>query len=190
MPRLRPMVAAALAAAAILTLAGCSSDDTDTATAALATTPVTADTGASAPIDVAVGTPFEISNQNGPTATVTVVSIEVDPQCATQFGTVEPAAGTRVALELDVATTGNPPLKYISDQWFQELAPDGYTKDMPAANDLCIADRETFDKNWTANAKYRGWVLVDVSDPASSLLMSDIWDTRTPRETHRIPITG
>jgi hypothetical protein len=190
MSRSRSRAAVTLAAAAILALTGCSSDDAQPAAAEPA--PPASDTAATeaGPIDVTIGQPFQISDKDGPTATVTVVSVEVDPQCTDMFGEPTPPAGTNVALQLEVQTTDNPPLKYISDVWFDELTPDGYTKNPPAANDLCIGDRESFDSDPAPNSKYRGWVLVDVSDPKSSLLMSDIWDGRTPPETHRIPITG
>ncbi|MGA6208079.1 hypothetical protein ACPESR_25330 [Nocardia testacea] len=189
MSRSRSRAAVTVAAATLLALTSCSSDDPQPAAAEPAA-PASDTTAQAGPIDVTIGQPFEISNQKGPTATVTVISVEVAPQCTDMFGEPTPPAGTNVALELEVQTTDNPPLKYISDVWFDELTPDGYTKNPPAANDLCIGDRESFDRDPAPNSKYRGWVLVDVSDPKSSLLMSDIWDGRTPPETHRIPITG
>lgn len=173
-------VSAAVAVAAIATLAACSSDDPPTSTSSQA---------APAPVAVKVGKPFQISNRKGPTGTVTVVQVELNPTCTTAYGARTPAAGTNVAVLFDLQTTANPPTKFISDAWFQELTPDGYTKKLAAADDLCIADRERMTKDPLPNSKQRGWVLVDVSNPASSLLMSDIWDGRTPPETHRIPVT-
>lgn len=178
--------AAALATAATITaiLTGCS---TETPTAEADNAPAT-QTGP-AYIDAAVGTPFQISNSKGPTATVTVERIEPNPTCTSAYGTVAPPAGTNIALLLDVATTANPPTKHISDAWFQELTPNGYTKDLPTAEDLCIADRDRMTSDYQPNAKYHGWILVDVSNPASSLLMSDNWDGRPTPEVHRIPLS-
>ncbi|WP_280329568.1 hypothetical protein [Nocardia wallacei] len=176
---------AAVAVAAVATLAACGSDDAPKGTS----TPAS-QAPAAGPAAVKVGEPFQISNRKGPTGTVTLVQTEMNPVCSTRYGTVSPPSGTNVALLFELQTTANPPTKYISDAWFQELTPDGYTKKLTMANDLCIADRERMTNDPLPNSKYRGWVLVDVSNPSSSLLMSDIWDGRTPPETHRIPITS
>ncbi|WP_029926363.1 hypothetical protein [Nocardia otitidiscaviarum] len=176
------------AAAAIITMAGCGSSDTPS-TATTAAAPAATETPASPYKEVTVGEPFTISNENGPTATVTLLQIEIDPTCTTKFGDITPPEGTNVALEFDVQTTANPPVKYISDAWFEELTPEDYNRRLPRASDLCIADRERFGRGFLPNSKYRGWVLVDVSNPASSLLMSDIWDGRPLPEIHRIQLT-
>ncbi|MEV5391917.1 hypothetical protein [Nocardia farcinica] len=183
-------VAGVLAAALALTVTGCSSDDSDTAPAAQ-TTPALAPASAPAPApDVQIGVPFQISNAKGPTATVTLTAIEIDPKCTTSYGQRPTPAGTHVALEFDVATTANPPTKWISELWFDEETPDGYTKKLPNSDDLCLADRDDLATTWAPNSKYRGWVLVEVSDPRSTLLMKDIWDGRTTPEVHRIPLPG
>ncbi|MBF6138104.1 hypothetical protein IU501_34615 [Nocardia otitidiscaviarum] len=183
-----------IGAAAILVLtAGCgSSDSSEPAATQPAATAAATVTGAPASPykEVTVGEPFQISNENGPTAAVTLLQIEIDPTCTTQFGDITPPEGTNVALEFDVQTTANPPVKYISDAWFEELTPEDYNRRLPRASDLCIADREGFGRDFLPNSKYRGWVLVDVSNPASSLLMSDIWDGRPVPEIHRIQLTG
>ncbi|MBF6276994.1 hypothetical protein [Nocardia nova] len=179
------MAVALITAAA---LAGCSSDDNTTAHADTGTTPAKAPATA-APIPVAIGQPFLISNSKGHTGMVTVDKIEINPTCTTKFGPVQPPKGTNVALELDVQTNQNPPSTYITNAWFQELTPDGYTKRPPMAEDLCIADREDMGTPYQPNSKYHGWVLVDVSNPASSLLISDIWDGRPTPEVHRIPLS-
>lgn len=182
---------AAVAVAVSLALTSCSSNETQTATTKN-TAPdaaTTAGAGDAGYTEVTIGQPFKISNEDGPTGTVTVVDIEVAPACTTAYGTPTPPQGTNVALLLDVQTTANPPLKYISDAWFDELTPDGYTKSMPIPSETCIADREHFTSDPAPNSKYRGWILLDVSNPGSSLLMSDIWDGRTPPATYRIPIS-
>lgn len=190
------MIRSFAAAAALLTtavLTGCGSTDSHsepgTAPAPAASSPAAAatdpDTGY---IDVEIGKPFQISNQDGPTATVTLLQVEIDPVCTTRFGTPTPPAGTNVALEFDVETTSTPPDKYISYLWFEELTPENYTRRLPIPSETCIGDREEFGSNWNPNSKYRGWVLVDISNPESDLLMSDIWDSRMPPEIHRIPL--
>ncbi|TLF96768.1 hypothetical protein FEK35_27135 [Nocardia cyriacigeorgica] len=182
--------ASLLAVTAAMVLTSCSSDNSESAGSQPASdATATAGAGETAYTEVAVGQPFQISNEEGPTATVTVVDIEIDPTCTTAYGTPTPPQGTNVALLLDVQTTANPPIKYISDAWFDELTPDGYTKSIPSPSETCIADREHFTSDPAPNSKYRGWILLDVSNPGSSLLMSDIWDGRTPPATYRIPIS-
>jgi hypothetical protein len=180
-------VAVALIAAAAV--AGCSSDDNTTAHADTSIgTPAKAPATA-APIPVTIGQPFLISSSKGTTGLVTVDKIELNPTCTTKFGPVTPPKGTNVAVELDVQTNAIPPSTYITENWFQELTPDGYTKRLPMADNLCIADREDMGTPYQPNSKYHGWVLLDVSNTASSLLMSDIYDGRPVPEVHRIPIS-
>ena len=180
--------AAAITIIATAALAGCSSDNDSTTAHADTGTPAKAPAVAE-PATVAVGQPFLISSSKGTTAMVTLDRIEVNPVCSTKYGDRPPAHGTNVALEFDVQTNAVPPVKFISEHWFQELTPDGYTKHLPLGDDTCIADRDTFMNDYQPNSKYHGWVLVDVSNPASSLLMSDIWDGRPTPEVHRIPLS-
>ncbi|MFC4124913.1 hypothetical protein [Nocardia rhizosphaerae] len=139
-------------------------------------------------VDVEVGEPFNISNADGRTGIVTLHGIEIEPECSTDYGTVDAAEGTFVALDMELETTANPPTKYISSAWFDEETPDGYTRATPSTLGTCIADRDGFRSDPNPNSKYRGWVLVDVSNPASTLLMSDIWDGRSQPMVYRIPL--
>lgn len=189
----RPSAAALVAVAFIL--AGCGSSDSEPQAVTTIGTQATT-TAAAAPakspegyIDVKVGAPFEISNEKGTTATVTLLKVEINPTCTTQFGDRPAPPGTNVALEFDVQTTATPPSRYLSEYWFEELTPKDYNRKIPMSDDLCIGDREGFGKVWSPNSKYRGWVLLEVSDPQSSLLLSDFTDSRMPPEIHRITLT-
>lgn len=188
--------AAAITLITAAALAGCSSDNDGTARADTGTTPGVATPAkapaAAEPIPVTIGQPFLISSSKGTTALVNIEQIQVNPTCIPLKGSTQatPPAGTNVAILFDVQTNVNAPTTYISEHWFHELTPDGYTKKVEAGDTLCIHDRDLITSSpFLPNSKYKGWLLLDVSNPASSLLMSDIWDGRPTPEVHRIPLS-
>ncbi|MFD4932666.1 hypothetical protein ACFWMS_28190 [Peribacillus butanolivorans] len=104
---------------------------------------------------------------------VTVLDVEKNPTCTTQFGTGSPPKGTNVAIQLRVET----PTDYDDKQFirtterdFSEVNSSGVTKGVGTDSDLCIADRDGITQAFTASSKYEGWILLDVSDLDSKLI--------------------
>ncbi|MGM5068099.1 hypothetical protein EU244_024910 [Rhodococcus qingshengii] len=164
---------AALAASAIcaLLLTACGGGD-GTPTADTATSATT--TAAPALEVVSMGTPFAVKDKTGITlGTVTVLAAEKNPECTTRYGTPTAPDGTAVAVQLRVETTpthDEQTFMRTTDRDFSEVTSSGVTKDVGIDNDTCIADRDKFMKSFTPSSKYEGWVLLDVSDPASKLI--------------------
>ncbi|QDM57099.1 lipoprotein [Rhodococcus phage Whack] len=154
-------------AVATLALTGCGSDDQPEGASPTTST-------APALEVVAMGTPFAVKDKAGATlGNVTVLAAEKNPVCTDRYGTPAKAQGTPVAVQLRVET----PADYkeqtfvrTTERDFSEVTSAGVTKDVSIDNDICIADRDEFMNAFTASSKYEGWILLDVSDPASKLI--------------------
>ena len=169
--------------AAGLILAGCSSNSTPPAGPASSVTvagpptsvaaPPTSGQVAAGPTHVSVGQQFDVvSPRSGDQALVTFVAIEPNPVCTTRYGQPDAPKGHYVAVEMDVqtaATLDKQEFGYPTGYDFTETKPDGYTTSNLYAQDTrCIENR---DKIGVMNraSKYRGWVLLDVTNLGSTL---------------------
>lgn len=161
----------AIAAIATLSVAGCSSSDeapaSDDTTAAAATTEAPPSS-----IAVEIGQPFEVTSPEGTLGTVTVLAVEPNPVCTAAYGApLPPENGAFVAVQIRVETTPtHDETKFMrtTSRDFAEVTPAGLTKDVNT-QDNCIADRDGFTKPFDPSSAYEGWVLLDVTDVASSL---------------------
>lgn len=156
------------AAASVLALGACSSTDSN---APDATT--TAAASAAADETVAVGTPFDVKDRNGRTlGNVTIIDVEKNPVCATEYGDVAPPRGTFVAVQARLVTMpDHDETKFMrmTSRDFSTVTTSGVTKDAEPESDLCIAGWDKFSKPLTASSTYEGWVLLDVPDADGTL---------------------
>ncbi len=131
------------------------------------------------PTQVKLGQTFDIPDQAGRSvARASIDKVEVDPICTDDYGTVEPAAkGHYIAVQMTVETTAaflpRQAFTYPSGYDFQVTGPDGLTESSvydDTSGGLCIADRETFDGPFQANAKYQRWLSLESENTSGTLL--------------------
>ncbi|WP_415395230.1 hypothetical protein ACMTN4_07620 [Rhodococcus globerulus] len=103
---------------------------------------------------------------------MTFLEIEQDPKCTTKYGKTDKPSGTYVAVKMQVETTANHnenEFMRTTSRDFSEITPDGFTKSADNNEFNCLANRAGFDKVFQPASKYEGWVLLDISDPASQI---------------------
>lgn len=126
------------------------------------------------PLQAEYGMPFSVVAPTGEKlGAVTILDVELDPDCTTDYGPVKPADGTYVAVQLQVETNANlDTFRFMrtSNRDFQAISPGGITKSVYTQEGLCLADRDGFAELFQPARKYEGWVLLDVDDPASQIL--------------------
>jgi len=117
-----------------------------------------------------------MGNDQTALASAAITAIEVDPDCsdAERYTSTLPTPenGHFIAVQMDVATTADYDanlFSYPTGHDFTITGPDGYTVGQTYADDLCIADRDSFGTPMVASSKYRGWILLDAPAATGTL---------------------
>ncbi|MQA12842.1 MAG: hypothetical protein GEV09_01370 [Pseudonocardiaceae bacterium] len=165
---------------AALALAGCSNASAPSAVPApVAMQPPPAP--ALEPQRVELGEQFEIIDEVGTViATAAFTSLELDPECNSDYGGEPPDTGHYMFVGMKVETTvdyyGEGSFTYPSAHDFDVVPTDGPTEGdvyPMAGGDLCLPDdKEAFGfSTWTANGEYEGWIVVETEHAAGDLML-------------------